>query len=296
MQSSGQNSQVFHPSASSTQNQNIQNLQQKMTHKFSVKIFDLVASCLPPDTQEPYLKLDFDRFKLFQTDKEKGGADTEGKFEWGFKAGFIYTTKALEKLNQKKLKLHCYDAKGNPGSENPLIGSAEIDLRTLACGPSALRLKLYDARNEPTGLIEFNCNMRMASAGFCVLFEELAVTMQGSAAPCKLSISTSLRADIAPVGAPFSLSGDWKQSQMSLHYDATLDDLVRNEILKIVVQDEFGNEQGTVEMPFREYFGQRSKLVRTPHNDRFLNNQKDGENGYLSCFGEYQCGVNTIFL
>ena len=42
--------------------------------KFSVKLFDFVATGLGSPVAEPYLKLDFDRIKMYQTDREKADA------------------------------------------------------------------------------------------------------------------------------------------------------------------------------------------------------------------------------
>jgi len=72
-------------------------------YRFSIKMFDFSGSNL--ESTEPYLKLDFDKFKLFQTDKEKSGNP-----EWGFKAAFMYRTKTLDKLPTKKFRIFCFDA------------------------------------------------------------------------------------------------------------------------------------------------------------------------------------------
>ncbi len=60
----------------------------------------------------------------------------EKRYEWGFKAGFIYSTKAVEKLGSKKFRVYCYDAKSTVQSstssssdtaQNPdTIGVAEV--------------------------------------------------------------------------------------------------------------------------------------------------------------------------
>ncbi|CAD7966886.1 unnamed protein product [Amoebophrya sp. A25] len=252
-------------------------------HRFSVKFFDFSLRGVP-HAQEPFLRVDFDHFKCFQTDRERLPEHLYQQqhhhvFEWGFKAGFIYQTRALEKLSVKKFKIFCYDhhatTSSGSGSQQQgpaaLLGSAEIDLRTLACGPSLIRLGLQDSTGNLVqgGQLEFTCLMKMLSNEFTINLKNLRLSIQGWPAAARLEVSSSLREDII-VEAPFSTAGAWEEG-ISLQFETTLMDLLNTssrEGLRILVQDEGGNEQGTVSLSFRDYFDanlEKARLLDSKH-------------------------------
>eukprot|EP00392_Amoebophrya_sp_AT5.2_P007566 g7581.t1 len=197
--------------------------------KFSVKFFDFSVRGLY-EANEPFVRVDFDKFKSFQSDKEKrenkDAVDLEsGVWDWGFRAGFIYTTRAVDKMPSKKFKLMVYDYTG-PNKEAILLGTAEVDLRTLACGPQVIRLSLLspdpDKNTEPAQ-IEFTCLLKMISSDFAISLQDLKISIQGWPAPAKFDLSSTLREDVV-VEAPFSENGSWES--VSLQFETTLWDLM----------------------------------------------------------------------
>jgi len=242
-------------------------------YRFSVKMFDFSAQDL--NAAEPYLKLDFDKFKLFQTDKElntKRNAARSGSFggasgratqiydggtaaaaaagdashsqdsqnsqmlrgeekrptpknvpewanpEWGFKAAFMYRTKALDKLPTKKFRIFCFDAAEKNPAEKV---SAEVDLATLACGPPCVRLTLRDAQGFASGTIKFMCVMKMYKTDVTVTFDRICLTMQGSPAPARLHIALN---EETGVDVPYSATGEWEDIRLTC--EASLSDLL----------------------------------------------------------------------
>eukprot|EP00397_Hematodinium_sp_SG-2012_P029932 GEMP01031662.1.p1 GENE.GEMP01031662.1~~GEMP01031662.1.p1 ORF type:complete len:508 (+),score=86.38 GEMP01031662.1:371-1894(+) len=180
-------------------------------YRFSVKMFDFSATGL--GAAEPYLKLDFDKFKLFLTDKEKGSNP-----EWGFKAAFMYRTKALEKLPTKSFRIFCFDA----SEKNPVEKvSLEVDLATLACGPPSVHLSLVDSNGEPAGMLKFMCVMKMYRKDFTVTFDRICLTMQSSPAPARLHISMNGETEVR---VPYSATGEWED--VSITCEASLSDLL----------------------------------------------------------------------
>ncbi|CAD7958045.1 unnamed protein product [Amoebophrya sp. A120] len=252
-------------------------------NRFSVKIADFKLSNLTA-ANEPYLRLDFDHFKCFQTDKEKIGLEA-GVFEYGFKAGFLYSTRAVDKLPMKRFKIHCYDHVGS-GKESILLGSTEIDLHALSTGGQHVSLTLKTGplpshctpqeleKRRPVATLEFQCFMKMLSSEFTIQLSDLKLSIQGWPAAAKWDLCSTLREDLV-IEAPFSNDGQW--DQISLQFDTTWWDMLaplalqqapnaaqnasgmlaapqQLEGLKIVVYDETSNVQGTVMLPFRDYF------------------------------------------
>lgn len=219
-------------------------------HRFKVAMVDFACEDLQvPDKCEPYLKIDFDNFKVFKTDHEVNAKNPE----WGFKAGFQYRTRFLEKLAHRRLKVMCYDRQR--GSDARPLGEAEVDLQSVACGPSQFRLSLLDPNTgEPKGRVKFLCIMKMLSQNFSVVFEDLKLTMQGSPAPARLSMSSTLAENIV-TEVPHSDEGVFPD-QYRLSFETTLGDLLQapdqQGIRIVVVENDV--QQGEAMVAFRKYF------------------------------------------
>merc|ERR1719428_1029189 len=203
-------------------------------------MFDFACEALElnEDKCEPYLRIDFDNYKVFKTDCE-----TNTRFpEWGFKAGFQYKARFLEQLVWRKLRIQCFD---KTQSTHQPIGEAEVDLRTIACGPAYYRLTLRNTEGSTMGFVTCICMMKMISRNVAVTFQGLKVTMQGSPAPSRLQISTTL-ADNAIIEAPFCPDGEWNVPFV-ISFEAGLEDMLKKpdkEYLKIQVLDMHSVPQG----------------------------------------------------
>lgn len=237
-----------------------------MQHKFKVQMYDFGVEGLAPsggrspgERCEPYLRIDFDGFKVFKTDHEKNAENPE----WGFKAGFQYVVNNLERLCLRKLKVQCINK-----VSREIIGEASVDLQTLACGPAHFRLTLLDLtpRRSACGLVKFVCVMKMVSE-ITVIFRDLLVTMQGCGAPARLKITTSLDevdgGQIRELNLPHSVEGSWL-GPSALACETTLSELLKApayETLHFKVIDNFGVNQGEAQLAFRTCFTMKPDTV-----------------------------------
>jgi hypothetical protein len=85
---------------------------------------------------------------------------------WKFALEFFYETRYASKLDKKVFKLDVFDY-DRVGS-NDLIGSASVDLYTLATGPVYHELVLRDG-GKPSGRLQFHCEFE--------LYSEIEVTL-----------------------------------------------------------------------------------------------------------------------
>jgi hypothetical protein len=144
-----------------------------------------------------------------------------------------------------------------------LLGAAEVDLQTVACGPCSFKLALLDAEtSEYRGIVKFTCVMKMLSPDFTVFLDELRLTRQGSPNPGMLSISSSL-AEHSVTEVPYSEEGVWGVAY-GITLETTLHDILRDperEYIKIVVFDQHKVWQGEASIPFRDWFTLGEKSV-----------------------------------
>jgi len=220
-----------------------------MQHKFKIQMYEFSCENLvAPDKCEPFLKIDFDNSKIFKTDHEQKTHNPE----WGFKAGFQYHQNYLERLSRRMLRVQCFNK-----TSNSLIGEAGVDLQTIACGPAYFRLTLRDpATQESRGIVKFMCVMKMVSHNVTILCKDLALTMQGSAAPAQLHISSTLDDDNNVTVVPHSQEGLWSGPH-SYVLETSLADLLKApayECLRFDVIDNSGQRQGQALLPFRTAF------------------------------------------
>eukprot|EP00448_Togula_jolla_P010708 CAMPEP_0170605048 /NCGR_PEP_ID=MMETSP0224-20130122/19766_1 /TAXON_ID=285029 /ORGANISM="Togula jolla, Strain CCCM 725" /LENGTH=536 /DNA_ID=CAMNT_0010930027 /DNA_START=18 /DNA_END=1628 /DNA_ORIENTATION=+ len=229
-------------------------------HKFKVQMCDFSCQGLRASSPfEPYLKINFDNFKIFKTDHGSNNEDPE----WGFKAGFHYTMKYLEQLRDRKIRLYCHNR-----TNGQLIGETSIDLQTVACGPTNFRLTLHDPNSsEPCGTLKFTCVMKMISS-VTVIFKKLRLTMQGSKAPARLHILSKLAtADEHPaeLRLPHSSEGTW-HGPYGISFETSLADLLKVrgdalESMNFVAIDEMGVRQGEATLPFRSFFSTKPETI-----------------------------------
>lgn len=226
--------------------------------KFKVQMYDFSCQGLSVgEKSETYLKIDFDNFKLFETDIEKNSLDPE----WVFKAGFTYAINGIDRLCSRKVAVQCFDRKD--GSR--LVGEASMDLETIACGPTHFRLTLRgpsvgDDLGEPRGFLRFICVMKMISPNLSVVARDLQLTMQGSPAPARLEMRVTLAAEADSqeqiVKLPHSDEGVWT-GPYSISFESSLVDLLKapaQECLSVLAIDEMGVHQGEARLPFRSAF------------------------------------------
>lgn len=239
-------------------------------HKFKIQMYEFSCEGLSTsDPIEPYLKVDFDNFKLFQTDHETNNANPE----WAFKAGFQYPLNYLEQLSRRRCHIQCLDRVAKQ-----IIGEAELDLQTIACGPSHFVLTLRDhVSKEPRGTLKFICVMKMISPNLSVVVRNLRLTMLGSPAAAKLSISATL-AETDVVRVPYSHEGAW-EGPFSLSFETCLADLLKapdEESLRLVVIDDSGMTQGEALLAFRSHFNTKAD-VPVPFKVSVTYSYQDGQ-------------------
>lgn len=220
-------------------------------HCFRVALLDFACEDLAvPSGYKPYLKIDFDSFKVFQTDHEASAASPA----WAFQAGFQYRTDALEKLAHRGLTVACLA--GRRGCESKTLGEASVDLQTVASGPERLRLALRDpVSREAQGAVRFTCVMKMISRNFTVMVEDLKLAMPGSPTPARFMVSPTLAESIVESIADPATEEAFGD-QCKLTFETTLGDLLRapdEEGLRIVVVGRDAH-LGEAFIPFRRYF------------------------------------------
>lgn len=221
---------------------------------FRVQLYEFSAEGLTcNDPCDPYLKIDFDGFKLFKTTTQQRTNNPE----WSFKAGFAYEVSYLEKLKTRMLKIQCFSR-----TNSQHIGEVGVDLHTVACGPCHFKLTLrkkLDDTGEPLGVIKFCCTMKMVSSSFTIICQDLSLTMQGCKAPARMTMTAPIAEDQRPIPVPFSTDGSW-EGPFCLTFETTLSDLLKTsqcEHLSFVVIDETGVRQGEALLEFRKAFSTR---------------------------------------
>ena len=101
---------------------------------------DVVSSfSFAGNTSDPYLTVDFDSFKQFNTEARKKTLNPE----WNEDVSFLYETKLAHKVHLKRLKIKCFN---QSFLSDKLIGRCYIDLYNIFTGPSEFRLPLRDGQ------------------------------------------------------------------------------------------------------------------------------------------------------
>lgn len=200
-----------------------------------------------PEACDPYLKIDFDNYKLFKSNVEQNTRNPE----WSFKAGFLYEIPYLEKLKNRSLRIQCFN---RINSQN--LGEAALDLHTIACGPSHIRLSLSGSAAEDRGVLRFCCVMKMIAPDFTIICQDLQLTMLGCPASASMLINCSLfEAEHRTVQVPHSREGHWS-GPFALSLETSLADVLKTplEHLSFVVLDETSVRQGEAILEFRKAF------------------------------------------
>lgn len=224
---------------------------------FKVQLCDFACESLAlAEDQQccPYLKIDFASFKLFKTDLEK---DTTSP-EWSFKASFQYEVLHVENLSSRFIRMQCFNS-ARPSPE--LLGEAKVDLWTVACGPSHLKLTLMHPKTRINhGYLKFTCVMKNFSPNLTVSCKDLRLTMQGFPAPARLVVvpSTADRAEERLLRIPHSDQGTWLGPH-SLVIPSSLHDLLKG--LRFDVVDEMTVKQGEAVVEFRKAFDARDGMA-----------------------------------
>ena len=117
-------------------------------HSFSAE----VPAANGDGTSDPFLSVDFDGYKSFQTSTAKCTILPQ----WDTDVCFNYETAYSDQLQHKSLIVFAYDE--NAVHENVFMGQARVDLHTLATGPSDVTLTLLNG-DVKVGKVFFQIEM-----------------------------------------------------------------------------------------------------------------------------------------
>eukprot|EP01138_Halocafeteria_seosinensis_P011198 gb/GECG01011437.1/.p1 GENE.gb/GECG01011437.1/~~gb/GECG01011437.1/.p1 ORF type:complete len:804 (+),score=104.43 gb/GECG01011437.1/:1-2412(+) len=124
--------------------------------RFHVRLYGFRASSLAAlnrgGSSDPYLDINFDNYKTFETEVVKKSLNPE----WEEDVSFVYETRMAHKLHLKRLKIKCYNK--STFLSDSLIGKCYLDLYSVFTGPSTIRLPLRDGR-KIRGEIQFRCEV-----------------------------------------------------------------------------------------------------------------------------------------
>lgn len=141
--------------------------------KFRVEFYDV--SCIDLTAKDrnglsdPYVSCNFDNFKKFKSPVIKKNLNPIWN---GFSQTFVYETSYVEKLHKKSFVIKVYDK--DKYTSDDLIGTTKVDLRTLATGPVAHDLPIWDSSNRG-GHIRFKLRMEEI-ASTSLGFKQLSIT------------------------------------------------------------------------------------------------------------------------
>ncbi|CAJ1427100.1 unnamed protein product [Effrenium voratum] len=219
-----------------------------------VQLYEFACELL--DAPEAGPRIDFDNYKLFKTNAEQNSRNPE----WSFKAGFQYECPYLEKLKHRSLRVQCCNR-----TPHNILGEASLDLHTIACGPSHVKLTLKDSgkheNGQARGILRFVCVMKMISPDFSIIFQDLRLTMLGCPASASMTISCSLpEAEHQSIEVPHSREGSWS-GPLGLKLETNLADVLKAphlEHLSFFVLDETSVRQGEAVLEFRRAFSPRA--------------------------------------
>jgi len=227
-------------------------------YKFQVQLYDFACEALQTQDQpcDAYLKIQFDEGKPTKTAVEPDNASPE----WGFKTAFQHPVAYLEQLCKRHLKVQCFNARGGR-----LIGSASVDLQTVACGPTHYQFTLRGSEDgEPQGTLKFTCVMRMVSPNLTVVCQDLTLTMLGCYASASLQIISTLEEkDDKVAHAPHSQQGVWP-GPFSFVFETTLKEFLKADETfgcRFVVTDEMGVRQGEALLEYRKCFSVKAETI-----------------------------------
>ena len=130
--------------------------------KFVVSLHSLSCSSLlcPSDraSYRPYLRFNFDGFRKSSTRPLHFPSEhSRNDVAYPDTFSFTYETAFPLKLHQKALSVKVYSK--NAILSDDLLGSASVDLHTLATGPSKQSLALSTAKGQPAGRAHFVCDI-----------------------------------------------------------------------------------------------------------------------------------------
>ncbi|GBG34010.1 NEDD4-like E3 ubiquitin-protein ligase WWP1 [Hondaea fermentalgiana] len=135
-----------------------------------------------------YFKLDFDKGHT-QLDS-KPVREKDDAVAWGTSKAFEYVTKHGDKLERKSLRIACWRSiLLFPDKE---VGSAQVDLHTLATGPSRLDLVLRDEDSNPVGHIYFEATMSQFVERAVVTLANVKLRMDAGSTPVEPGAKLSL--------------------------------------------------------------------------------------------------------
>eukprot|EP01112_Ceratiomyxa_fruticulosa_P011206 TRINITY_DN3027_c0_g1_i1.p1 TRINITY_DN3027_c0_g1~~TRINITY_DN3027_c0_g1_i1.p1 ORF type:complete len:614 (+),score=154.91 TRINITY_DN3027_c0_g1_i1:298-2139(+) len=128
---------------------------------FRVRIHNFKARDLNLGTNNngqlsPFLKCNFDNFKIFKTDILR----KEVSPSWDLDLQFVYETRYPDKLGSKQFVVECFSY--TVLGRDVALGSIQVDLHTLATGPVSHDILLRDGGN-PCGRILFDLEMEQVS-------------------------------------------------------------------------------------------------------------------------------------
>eukprot|EP00923_Selenidium_pygospionis_P049184 GHVN01084683.1.p1 GENE.GHVN01084683.1~~GHVN01084683.1.p1 ORF type:complete len:516 (-),score=61.47 GHVN01084683.1:90-1637(-) len=219
---------------------------------FRVKDLAVASDGKPRDS---VLKVSFDEnFKQVQSDVEKATRSPE----YSIKESFNYRTRFIEK---KKLSKKFLKAEILANDTGEPIGSSQVDLYTLVCGPNTYELTLMN-RETPAGVLSFKCLMRMYSE-VKITLSRLRCEANDCQEGCKLTVFPAAH-DGTEVAVPFAKDSTWMDRSFSLVFESYLWELIDAQeefCIGFNVLNEDGTPIGEARVPLRSHFSLRPEPI-----------------------------------
>lgn len=219
---------------------------------FSVAGLAVAADGRPAST---CLRVTFDgTYKQIQSEVEPASREPV----YSIKESFNYRTRFIErkKLSKKMMQCEVVSATDN----NDVIGSCQIDLYTLACGPSKYELTLKN-RDTASGVLSFKCLMWMFSEVKLTL-ARLRLESGDTTRGAKMTVFQSCDGEETQI--PYSKDAIWNEKPYSVTVETHLWDLLDPEeaqYLGFSIEDENGKPMGEGRVPFRSHFSLTAQPV-----------------------------------
>ena len=170
------------------------------TTTFSVSVANLAATGLGKLDGPLYLKLDFDSFKKFTTERLTAASEVQ----WEQGSTFYYRTKFPNRLRRKSFSVQLWDA--NRLQSDKLLGEVKVDLHTLATGPRKHDLVVRDA-GKPVGHLLFDLGMEELGTDLTVIF----ANVRAAGPPASFSVPAGAEQLTPSFEHCFSLTADRRE-------------------------------------------------------------------------------------
>eukprot|EP01068_Selenidium_serpulae_P009650 Selendium_serpulae@DN5286_c0_g1_i5.p1 len=219
---------------------------------FSVTGLAVAADGKPVST---CLRIAFDgNYKQLQSEVEPPSREPM----YSIKDSFNYRTRFIERKKLSKKVMRCEIVSASDNSD--VVGACQVDLYTLACGPSKYELTLMN-RDKPSGVLTFTCSMWMFSE-VKLTISRLRLELNAGVRGAKLTIFQSCDSEETVV--PYSKDASWHDKLFNITIETHLWDLLDPEEAQYIgfsVEDENGKPIGEGRVPFRSHFSLTAQPV-----------------------------------